>query len=113
MATITEFTGSLRTIDGVADYVLLRLDGRLLDSSSGAEEALLSMLTFVGRSAAAIGVKAGLSRLDYLELGRKGGQNLLVFPFHGYLLGITRKPEMPSKTVAAEIDLLLQSLSRN
>lgn len=111
MATITEFSGRLRAIDGIADYVLLHNDGRLLTSSSPFEESFLATLSFLGRSAAALRNKAGLSHLNYLELGRRSGQNLLLFPFHDYLLGITRAPEAPSQAVAGQIGALLHNLN--
>ncbi len=108
MATLQDFVQRVRRIKGVARFLLLRSDGRLLAHNLERPEGFSELMPLIGLGSRSIQKSMGFSRFNYFMVGRKQGENFLVFSLGSYQLGVEVAPECSGPEVADGIMELLR-----
>lgn len=88
MATLQEFVGELRRVEGVGGYLLVRRDGHLLAHNVEDPEGMASLVAVVGLTAGKVQADLGLQDFRYLVFGGEEGYQFLLFSLGNYFLGI-------------------------
>lgn len=110
MTSLYDFT-KVKDVPGVAEYVLVRQDGRLMVHEAKDHDALAQLVVLCGTNCDAI--KADISsRFHYFLFSRECGEHLLVFPVGGYYLGVVQTSAVASSHVAQTVIAFIHKLVR-
>jgi len=107
MASARQFIHHLTSIEGVRHCILLRSDGQLLDHNLPDPQGLASLMMLAALSAEGVKGKIGLSFFQHMVIGRENRENLLIFAFGRYYLGVVQDPQVSSAQLAETVGLFL------
>lgn len=110
MATAKDFS-RLGTIEGVAQFILVRNDGYVVSENFEDAVSLSSAIVTSGKYCDSLSDNLGGRRYIHLCIERSSGSNILVFSLGRYYLGIIKQPDSDPQTVADSILAFLKGLS--
>ncbi|TYP00161.1 hypothetical protein EDC39_101322 [Geothermobacter ehrlichii] len=104
------FARRISQIDGVASFVLVRRDGRVITHNLDDPDDLAALTTLCGLQADSIARALGFSQIDTLMLRRKEKEHLALFKLDRYFLGIIQRPDSDSEKLAQDVRSFLATL---
>jgi predicted regulator of Ras-like GTPase activity (Roadblock/LC7/MglB family) len=110
MASAQEFA-RLAQINGVADYILVRGDGRIIAQNMENDASLGQLIATSGSQCDTLAADMGGNRYIHLCLERESGNDLLVFSLGRLYLGIVKHAESERQEVIDNIIYFLKNLS--
>ncbi len=111
MAAVSDFK-KLKEIKGVAHYILVQNDGRIVTHNTNKASELSPTIVISGKNCKKLEKFIAGGQYIYLSVERKGGNNLLVFALGNYFLGILEKSDSDTKTMVDSIISYLKTLSK-
>ena len=110
MASVKDFA-RLTQINGVANYILVRGDGRIVSQNMEDAESLGLIIAGGGTKCDALAADMGGNRFIHLSIERESGEDLLVFSLGSFYLGILKKAESERQEVIDNVIYFLKKIS--
>ncbi len=110
MATAKDFS-RLGTIEGVAQFILVRNDGYVVSENFDDAVSLSSTIVTSGKYCDSFSENLSGRRYIHLCIERSSGGNILVFSLGRYYLGIIKHPDIDPQVLADSILAFLKGLS--
>jgi hypothetical protein len=110
MASVKDFN-RLAQISGVAHYILVRGDGRVVSENMEDAASLGPIIAASGTQCDALAADMGGNRFIHLCIERESGNDLLVFSLGRYYLGILKHADSPRQEIIDNVIYFLQNLS--
>lgn len=110
MASANDFN-RLAQIGGVAHYILVRGDGRVVSENMDDAASLGPIIAAGGTQCDSLAADMGGNRYIHLCIERESGNDLLVFSLGRYYLGILKHADSPRQEIIDNVIYFLQNLS--
>jgi hypothetical protein len=110
MASARDFN-RLALIDGVAHYILVRGDGRIVSQDTEDAAGLGPLVATGGTTCDALAADMDGSRYIHLCIERESGNDLLVFSLGHFYLGILKHAEGRRQEIIDNVIYFLKNLS--